>query len=240
MKIETPWLRLKPGRLWQLVDQEHNRLIASQLAGGAKVLDVGCGYGALTAYLAGNGFDPMGIDLEPQVLAMARELFPGLPPDRIKTMGAESLAFPDHHFDGVVLRDTLHHLFQEGDIDKAFSEIERVLKPTGRLVIFDPNPNLVVLTCRWLARHQDARCSYTDAHALLSRRHWVVKRTAFADAFALALSGGYVGIDFTPAWPALHQAVIVTDRLISRCLLRLHLGKHLLWRYLIMAEPPPL
>jgi SAM-dependent methyltransferase len=40
------------------------------------VLDVGCGPGAMTAYLAGLGVDASGVDLSPRMIAHARRLHP--------------------------------------------------------------------------------------------------------------------------------------------------------------------
>ncbi|HEX8497298.1 MAG TPA: DUF480 domain-containing protein [Actinomycetales bacterium] len=45
-------------------------------AGGGPVVEVGCGPGHVTAYLAGAGVDALGIDLSPQMVAEARRRFP--------------------------------------------------------------------------------------------------------------------------------------------------------------------
>lgn len=238
MKIKTPWKRLDKGRFWKVVDAEHNRLIADQLTDCRTVLDLGCGYGSLTAYLSQIGFVTYGVDSDQQTIDKSKLLFPSLHNEHIKVMDANSLDFPDNRFDAVVLRDTLHHIWEEGDSENAFSEIERVLKPRGILVIFDPNPNFIVRISRWIARHQDAQCTFQEASTLLSQRGWIIRRTFFSECFALALSGGYVGVELTPRWPFLHSALIIANRAASQLFSKIGLAPTLLWRYVIKAETP--
>ena len=99
-----------------------------------RVLEVGCGTGALAAALAERGARVWGIDAEPEMLAVARQRVPagvGLKEGR-----AEALPFKDGWFDRVVMRLSLH-LF---DRPAAIAEARRVLGPDGRLAIatFDP------------------------------------------------------------------------------------------------------
>jgi SAM-dependent methyltransferase len=238
MNVKSPWIRLQGGHFWQAVDRRHNEWIRHELGGCHKILDIGCGYGSLSAYLAKSGFEVYGIDADSQSIETAKCLFPELCPERMRTMDAESLDFPDDYFDGIALRDTLHHIFEEGSTELAFSEMERVLRPGGRLVIFDPNPNFVLLFCRWLIRHQDARCSFSDAIKLLLRRNWIIQNTFFTDAFALALSGGYVGPCLMPKWKFLQTVTVAADRTLCKFIQKLGLGQYVLWRYGITARPP--
>ena len=46
-------------------------------AAGGPVVEVGCGPGHVTAYLADGGADATGIDLSPAMVAEARRRFPG-------------------------------------------------------------------------------------------------------------------------------------------------------------------
>jgi len=48
---------------------------------------------------------------------------------------AQSLPFVDSKLDAVILKDTLHHI---PDVQRFFKEAERVLRPGGRIVVFDP------------------------------------------------------------------------------------------------------
>lgn len=238
MKIENAWRRLEDGHFWQLVDREHNRLIAEHLINCQEVLDLGCGYGSLINYLRSRGIRAYGVDTDPQIIERSKLLFPSLDGEAyLKVMSAEALDFPDNQFDGMVLRDTLHHLWEEGNIEKALNEIERVIKPGGTLVIFDPNPNFILKASRWIARHQDAQCTYQQAIALMAQRGWDIEFMDFVEFFALALSGGYVGVEITPRrWPSLHTTILTINRIASQIISKLGLGPALLWRYLLRVE----
>lgn len=236
MQILNPWERLRTGGLWSRVDHEHNRLIAAELTGRKHILDLGCGYGSLTRHLSAQGFHVHGIDADAKSVEQGRRLFPELSADTLRVMSAEQLEFPSATFDAVVMRDTLHHLYEEGDIDRIMSELERVLKDGARLVIFDPQPNLVVKICRKLVHHEDCECTAAQALALLRRRGWQIHKSRFTEAFALPLSGGYVAHPLVPSWPMLAKAIVSLNRVTSDILDAFHLGPIVLWRYLMVAS----
>lgn len=99
---------------------------------GDRVLDVGCGTGALTlavAERAGPAGAVVGLDANPEMLAVARKK-----PVQVEWLEgtAEALPFPDNSFDAVVSQFAL--MFFE-DKPKALAEMMRVLKPGGRLAV---------------------------------------------------------------------------------------------------------
>ncbi|SER27873.1 class I SAM-dependent methyltransferase [Actinokineospora terrae] len=51
--------------------------------GGGRVADLGCGPGRVTAYLAGLGLECVGIDLSPEMVAVARRDHPWHPTSRV-------------------------------------------------------------------------------------------------------------------------------------------------------------
>jgi len=105
----------------------------SYLTPGARVLDVGCGTGALLTRLV-TKYDVIGtgIDPSPQMAEIARHAHPGL---RILTGEAEALPFPDSSFDVVLACLSYHHFANT----RAFiSEAKRVLVPGGELFIAEP------------------------------------------------------------------------------------------------------
>ncbi len=85
--------------------------------------------------MAARGAQVVGIDLSEvaieQSRAKAQEL--GLAID-FRCMNAESLEFEDNTFDMIVGSAILHHL----DLDKAYAELSRCLKPGGRAVFIEP------------------------------------------------------------------------------------------------------
>ena len=107
---------------------------------GEKVLDVGCGTGTLAIEVqqrVGATGRVFGVDPGAQQIARARSKAArrNLPIDfRIGVI--EHLAFPDQTFDVVLCTLMTHHL--PDDLKpQGLSEIARVLKPGGRLVIAD-------------------------------------------------------------------------------------------------------
>lgn len=115
------------------------RLYASLgLAEGAHVLDAGCGVGHVAIYLAQRGLRIFGIDLVPHHLEKARRNVKnsGLG-DKIQLSLAnyhDLQIFDENYFDGVYTMETFVHAT---DPLVALEEFNRVLKPGGRLALFE-------------------------------------------------------------------------------------------------------
>lgn len=104
-----------------------------------RVLDVGCGRGELIYYTARQGADSYGIDYSKSAVKLALKLRNKKPQSvRVKMnfqeMDAKNLSYPDSFFSVAVLTDVVEHLYDE-ELDQVFSEIKRVLKPNGKLII---------------------------------------------------------------------------------------------------------
>ncbi|MHB1246423.1 MAG: class I SAM-dependent methyltransferase [Sulfuriferula sp.] len=108
-------------------------LMRGGLKTGMKVLDVGVGTGLVAAQaciLAGSPALVTGVDPSPGMMAASK-----LPATMVLMEGrAESLPFPDNHFDFLSMGYALRHI---SDLGIAFAEFERVLKPGGRLCILE-------------------------------------------------------------------------------------------------------
>lgn len=128
---------LMPGRLRKFRQQ-----IIQQAAipAGAAVLDVGCGTGSLAILAkaqAGEAGKVYGIDASPQMIAVAQEKAVQEKSAVDFQVGViEALAFPDGTFDVVLSSLMFHHL--PSDLKQSgLTEIYRVLKPGGRLLVVD-------------------------------------------------------------------------------------------------------
>lgn len=113
-------------------------LFEEVLPAGAKILDVGCGVGGASRYLAshfGNDCQVTGITLSPYQAKRATELNEarGLS-HRVKNEVRNALdtGFPDDHFDVVWSLESGEHMENK---QKFLEECARVLKPGGKMVM---------------------------------------------------------------------------------------------------------
>jgi len=110
----------------------------SNLDSGGKTLDIGCGMGKYTIPLAESGYDLDALDLSPKLLGELKCQAKGRAD--ITTICGDILN-PEHtligKYDHVVGFFMLHHLI---DLQKAATEIARLLKPGGRVTFLEPNP----------------------------------------------------------------------------------------------------
>lgn len=112
------------------IEQPVVRAVLDSLPPGAAV-DVACGTGRHTSFLEQLGHAALGVDRSAQMLAHARRKLPDTP---LLLADLHALPLPHHHADLVVCALALTHV---PDLTAAFTELVRVLKPGGSLVISD-------------------------------------------------------------------------------------------------------
>lgn len=112
-------------------------------ASGLKVLDVGCGEGRFCRLLSARGAEVTGVDPTVALLERARSLHPE---GRYLISGGESLPFEDASFDLVVCYLVLIDI---PDFRAAISEMARVLRPGGRLLIANISPFFTATDDKW-------------------------------------------------------------------------------------------
>lgn len=104
---------------------------------GARVLDLGCGFGFQAQHLRTAGYEHVyACDLVSYRLTRGRELF-GRDGIRWLSGDMQRLAFPDASLDAITIAVALHDLAPSG-IRDVLPECHRVLKPGGRLVMLEP------------------------------------------------------------------------------------------------------
>jgi ubiquinone/menaquinone biosynthesis C-methylase UbiE len=106
---------------------------AEQLHGNERVLDLACGTGELERLLLNNypNLEIVGVDLSDEMLELAKQKLPDL--EFIKA-DAIALPFAEQSFDTVIIASAFHY-FESPSI--ALTEIRRILKPQGKLIIMD-------------------------------------------------------------------------------------------------------
>ena len=97
-------------------------------------LDIGCGTGNYTNKLQKQGFRFIGIDPSKEMLKKAKQKNQDID---WKTGYAENTGLPENSMDGIMASLTIHHW---QNLNMAFSEMARILKQHGRIVIFTSTP----------------------------------------------------------------------------------------------------
>jgi ubiquinone/menaquinone biosynthesis C-methylase UbiE len=95
-----------------------------------RVLELGCGPGRYVALLSALGYEVVGVD--PICYPLWDDIRKIRQVELREGVRAEEIPFPDNSFDHVACISALLYF---DDASKAFSEIQRVLKPGGRLYV---------------------------------------------------------------------------------------------------------
>src|ERR1035437_2916590 len=143
---ESDYLNPDMDHFYDLAFQEILRRL--QPAADSKILDAGCGYCYHTVRLARSGAKITAVDFSEIALAAARETVDraGIK-DQVTLRQADltSLPFDDASFDYVVSWGVLMHIPR---LEKALSELARVLKPGGVLVLSENNMRALDVSIR--------------------------------------------------------------------------------------------
>ena len=118
--------------------------------GGCDVLDLGCGTGRHTAWLAESGARVTAVDFSVKMLEQARRKVPGANVRFVVHDLHDRLPLGDASFDAVVSGLVLEHL---RDLGGFFREAHRVLRPRGRGVVSAMHPAMFL---------RDSRARFTD------------------------------------------------------------------------------
>ncbi|MEK7584219.1 MAG: class I SAM-dependent methyltransferase [Patescibacteria group bacterium] len=100
------------------------------LDGSSKIVDVGCGTGEFAPLF--SGFSYTGVDIDETYIAYARKHYQG----EFIVSDANRIPFPDDSFTYGVIIGLLHHLGDD-DSKRVLSELRRVVKPSGGILIME-------------------------------------------------------------------------------------------------------
>lgn len=118
---ERPYLRVSLSLFAELV---HG-------VGGGPVADVGCGPGFITRYLHDAGVEAFGIDLSPEMIAIARRDYPDL---RFQVGTMTDLELADDSVAGIVAFWSVIHVPDDA-VPGVFEQFRRVLRPKSPLLV---------------------------------------------------------------------------------------------------------
>jgi SAM-dependent methyltransferase len=157
----APFARLR--RWWMGVDNQGQYLAKP----GQKMLDIGCGSGVSLLEAQALGAQAFGIEADPNVEKLAREL--GL---RIHQGSIEDHPFPDVVFDLIIMNQVIEHIPEP---DKALRLVASRLSPGGRVVLVFPNRRSLwcrLSGLRWINWHIPYHLHHFDADTFqrLARR----------------------------------------------------------------------
>ena len=137
-----------------------------------RILDVGCGTGANLLMLSQYG-DAEGVDISEDALAFCRER--GL--EKVKLGAGEELPYDDATFDLVTAFDVVEHM----DDDLAgLSEMRRVLRPGGRVLLFVPTFMFLWGVQDDVSNHR-RRYRLPELRRVLEQAGFEIERTTYAN-----------------------------------------------------------
>jgi ubiquinone biosynthesis O-methyltransferase len=134
-ELPAAYHRWRTSELGRITDRIEEQTLLDLLGPvtGRRLLDVGCGDGALSVRLARSGAVVTGLDNAPRMLVAARRrAAEAVIPMTFVEGDAQSLPFPNCSFDIVVSVTVLCFVKEPA---KALQEMARVLRPGGKLVI---------------------------------------------------------------------------------------------------------
>lgn len=143
-------------RAWTDIILEH-----TGKTGVLDILDIGTGPGFFTILMASAGHRVTAIDCTEAMIAVARANAAEAGVTAAFTIAdSHDLPFPEGRFDLVLSRNVAWTL---RDAEKAFAEWRRVLKPGGRVILFDANWNRHLFDDVQKRRYDADRAAYAEA-----------------------------------------------------------------------------
>jgi ubiquinone/menaquinone biosynthesis C-methylase UbiE len=158
----------------------------------SKVLDAGCGWSPVARTLTQEfGYDVIGVDLIEKRLRGGKQLSEKLNMSHMDLVNGNyhNLPFADASFDGVYTMETIVHAHS---LDKVLSEFYRILKPRGKVVLFEysiPDLNKVPKIPRMLAERVIKNTGMASLPRMI-HESWpnILKDAGFENAKAVDIS----------------------------------------------------
>lgn len=114
------------------VNRKMCRIVAKEIKADDRVLECACGTGLITVAVAGKCGKLVATDFSEGMLKQTRKKCRSCSNVEIRSANILDLPFPDGSFDVVIAANVIHLL---DDPYKALSELDRVCRPGGKLII---------------------------------------------------------------------------------------------------------
>jgi ubiquinone/menaquinone biosynthesis C-methylase UbiE len=103
------------------------------------ILDVGCGLGRLSLWLAPRVKTIIGVDISSEMISVAkrRTATLNLPNAEFLVTDGRTLPFEDDHFDLIICIGTLKYVMDDDDLSLLIGEMCRVLAPGGHIAVIE-------------------------------------------------------------------------------------------------------
>ncbi|WP_417327292.1 methyltransferase domain-containing protein [Halarcobacter sp.] len=128
-------MKLLEKNITQTINESY--LIETLNLNNKKILELGCGNANMTKMIAENGFDRQIIACEVDEIQHEKNLKEKIDNIEFILAGAEDIPLEDNSIDFVFMFKSFHHI-PKNMMQKALSEIKRVLKPNGIAYISEP------------------------------------------------------------------------------------------------------
>jgi ubiquinone/menaquinone biosynthesis C-methylase UbiE len=161
---EELWARL-PQDLQPPPFELRRRFLREHVRAGDHALDEGCGDGRFTGLLAEVGAEPIGVDVAEAALRRARTAHPRI--RFVRTPMEGPLPFDDGAFDVVWASEVIEHV---ADTARWLSEVRRVIRPGGRLLLTTPNHSRLAILIGGLERYADPLSDHLHLYTQRSLR----------------------------------------------------------------------
>jgi SAM-dependent methyltransferase len=188
---------------------------------GKTNLDIGADNGVISYLLRKRGGVWYSADLDERAVESIRQLVG----ENVHRLEGSRTPFPDQAFDQVVVVDYLEHIVEDGLFAR---ELERILKPDGRVIINVPHikprsllnrlRHAIGLTDEW---HGHLRPGYTlnDLQKLLGPRFVLERVITYSRTFSELIDTGLNGVFIRlnkQTGPASRKGTVVTQSDVSK------------------------
>ena len=109
-------------------------LVGRGILPGETILDAGCGTGRYSRELARRGYIVHGVDLSPELIAVANEAVAGRT-GGVSFAVAEILASPTARYAAILCRGVLNDIIDDDRREAVFAAFARALRPHGALIL---------------------------------------------------------------------------------------------------------